>query len=145
MIGAPEDRVFEGGLARSWIDERIPPNAEVWKLYVASTTCPISTVSWHSFFLTEFFNDSVRRAAYIGDSVADGIPIDQVDVEDGIVMLDGERPLVADFVFTQPGIALDGEEVARGTNANLVLWRIGGPVRVTSARRSDEIRTADCA
>jgi hypothetical protein len=52
---------------------------------------------------------------------------------------------VADYVFTQPGIELDGEEVARGTNADLVLWRVGGPVRVLNARTNEEIRTSDCA
>jgi hypothetical protein len=145
MIGAPEDAVFAGGLERDWIDERVAADAEVWKLYIEAPTCPSSTVTWHSLFLTEFFNDSVRRAAYIGDSVADGIPIEHVDLEDGVVMLDGGGPLIADYVFTQPGIELDGREVARGTNADLVLWQVGGPVRVENARSSGEVRTADCA
>jgi hypothetical protein len=48
-------------------------------------------------------------------------------------------------VFTQPGLELDGEEIARGTNADLVLWRVGGPVRVLNAQTNEEIRTADCA
>jgi hypothetical protein len=145
MIGAPEDRVFAGGLTRPWIDERVPAEARVWKLYISSGSCPIGTLAWHSFFVTEFFNDSVRRAAYIGDSLADGIPIDRVDLEEGALMLENGGPLVADYVVTQPGIELDGEEVARGTNADLVLWRVGGPVRVTNAQTNDEVLTADCA
>jgi hypothetical protein len=145
MIGAPEDAVFAGGLERDWIDERVPADAEVWKLYVEARTCSNSTVTWHSLFLTEFFNDSVRRAAYIGDSIADGIPIENVDLDDGAVLLDDGDPLVADYVFTQPGIELNGRQVARGTNADLVLWRVGGPVRVENARSSSEVRTADCA
>jgi hypothetical protein len=145
MIGAPEDRVFEGGLTRSWIDERVPADARVWKLYIGSESCPIGTLAWHSFFVTEFFNDSVRRAAFIGDSIADGIPIERVDLAEGALMLEDGGPLVADYVFTQPGIELDGEEVARGTNADLVLWRVGGPVRVLNARTNEEIRTSDCA
>jgi hypothetical protein len=146
MIGAPEDRVFEGGLTRSWIDERVPADARVWKLYIASESCPIGTLAWHSFFVTEFFNDSVRRAAFIGDSLADGIPIERVDLAAGELMLErGGGPLVADYVFTQPGLELDGEEIARGTNADLVLWRVGGPVRVLNAQTNEEIRTADCA
>jgi hypothetical protein len=145
MIGAPEDQVFEGRLTRAWIDERVPSNARVWKVYIESPGCPTGAVTRHSLFLTEFFNDSVRRAAYIGDSVPDGIPIDRVDLDGGTLMLDGGTPLVADYVFTQPGIELDGEEVARGTNADLVLWRVGGPVRVTNADTNEEVRTADCA
>jgi hypothetical protein len=145
MIGAPEDRVYDGGLTRDWIDERVPADAEVWKLYIGSTACPIGTLAWHSFFVTEFFNDSVRRAAFIGDSIADGIPIERVDLADGALMLEDGGPLVADYVFTQPGIELAGEEVARGTNADLVLWRVAGPVRVVNARTNDEVRTPDCA
>jgi hypothetical protein len=145
MIGAPEDRVFDGGLTRDWIDERVPADARVWKLYIGSEDCPIGTLAWHSFFVTEFFNDSVRRAAFIGDSIADGIPIERVDLAEGALMLEDGGPLVADYVFTQPGIELDGEEVARGTNAGLVLWHVGGPVRVVNARTNDEVRTPDCA
>jgi hypothetical protein len=123
----------------------VPQDARVWKLYVESTQCSNSTVTWHSLFLTEFFNDSVRRAAYIGDSIADGIPIDRVDLQDGVLLIEGDGPLVADYVYTQPGIELNGEQVAHGTNANLVLWRIGGRVRVTNAQTNDQVRTADCA
>lgn len=145
MIGAPEDAVYAGGLDRSWIDDSIPENARVTKLYIESPRCGTSTVTRHALFLTEFFNDTVRRAAYIGDSLPDGIPIDRVDLEEGALVLESGAPLVADYVFTQPGIELNGEKVATGTNADLVLWRIGGLVRVTNARTNEDVRTADCA
>ena len=145
MIGAPEDAVYAGGLDRSWIDDNVPADASVTKLYIESPRCGTSTITRHALFLTEFFNDSVRSAAYIGDSLPDGIPIDRVDVEDGALVLESGDPLVADYVFTQPGIELNGMEVAAGTNANLVLWRIGGPVRVTNARTNEDVRTVDCA
>ena len=38
MIDAPEDLVFAGGLERAWIDERLPDEARVTKLYV-DTSC----------------------------------------------------------------------------------------------------------
>ena len=78
MIGAPEDQVFAGGLERGWIDERLPADASVTKLY-ADTSCG-SALERHALFLTEFFNSTVDRAAYVGDSVPDGLPIEQVDV-----------------------------------------------------------------
>jgi Dolichyl-phosphate-mannose-protein mannosyltransferase len=145
MIGAPEDAVYAGGLDRSWIDDNVPANARVTKLYIESPRCGTSTITRHALFLAEFFNDSVHRAAYIGDSLPDGIPIDRVDLEDGALVLESGDPLVADYVFTQPGIELNGAQVAAGTNANLVLWRVGGPVRVTNARTNEEVRTVDCA
>ncbi len=144
MIGAPEDAVYAGGLDRAWIDDRVEPDARVTKLYV-ETSVPTSTVTRHALFLTEFFNDTVHRAAFIGDSLPDGIPIERVDLDDGALMLESGDPFVADYVFTQPGIELNGEEVATGTNADLVLWRVGGPVHVTNARSNEDIRTVDCA
>ena len=78
LIDAPEDLVFAGGLERAWIDERLPADAPVTKLYV-DTSCG-SAVERHALFLTEFFNSTVDRAAYIGDSVPDGLPIERVDV-----------------------------------------------------------------
>ena len=80
MIGAPEDAVFREGLDRSWIDDRLPHDARVWKLYIEAPSCPASALTRHSLFLTEFFNATVYRAAFIGDTIPDGIPIERVDV-----------------------------------------------------------------
>ena len=136
LVDAPENRVFADGRERAWIDERLPEDASVTKLYLVTTECPASALTWHSLFLSEFFNERVERAAYIGDSVPDGLPIERVDVRaDGRL---GE--LEAEYVYTQPGIELVGERVATGTAARLVLWRVSGPVRV-----SGEPRPADCA
>lgn len=145
MADAPEDAVFRGGLSRSWIDDRLPEDASVTKLYLVSTRCPASAQTWHALYLTEFFNARVERAAYIDDSVPDGLPIKRVDVASGgrLVGEDGST-LVADYVYTQPGIELDGEKLASGTTAGLVLWRIDGPVTVPGARANDDLRTADC-
>ena len=146
IIEAPEDAVFAGGLERGWIDERVPDDAEVWKLYLESPRCPASALSRHSLFATEFFNASVDRAAYIGDSVPDGIPLPRVDVASGgRLLLEKGGQLEAAYVYTQPGIELDGWRVATGTAANLVLWRIDGPVRVLGAETNEDVRTTDCA
>ena len=144
MIGAPEDAVFAGGLDRAWIDERLPADATVTKLYLESDACPTSARTRHALFLTEFFNATVDRAAYIGDSVPDGLPIERVEVEDGLLVLPDGEPLVADYVVTQPGIELQGRRLASGTSAGLVLWETDGPARVTNARTTADVRTADC-
>ena len=144
MIAAPEDAVFAGGLDRAWIDERLPADAAVTKLYLESDACPTSARTRHALFLTEFFNSTVDRAAYIGDSVPDGLPIERVEVENGLLVLPDGEPLVADYVFTQPGIELRGRRLASGTSAGLVLWETDGPARVTNARTTADVRTADC-
>jgi hypothetical protein len=144
MIGAPEDAVFEGGLERAWIDKKVPGDAAVTKLYVESERCPVSARTRHALFLTEFFNSTVDRAAYVGDSVPDGLPIERVEIVDGIAVLPDGSPLVADYVFTQPGIELEGRRLDTGTTAALVLWRTGGEVRMADALTTSDVRTADC-
>ena len=144
LIDAPEDAVFAGGLERSWVDDAVGEKARVTKVYV-DTDCG-SALERHALFLTEAFNTSVDRAAYIGDSVPDGIPLPRVDVsESGVLELSAGRPLVADFVYTQPGLELDGRRVAEGTAAGLVLWDVGGPVRVVGASSNDQLREMVCA
>lgn len=143
LIDAPEDAVFAGGLERAWIDAVVPEGASVTKLYI-DTDCG-SALERHALFLTEAFNEAVDGAAYIGDSVPDGLPIERVDVgSDGALELSPGDPLVADYVFTQPGIALAGERLATGTNADLVLWRTDGPLAVVGATSNDELATRAC-
>jgi hypothetical protein len=144
LIDAPENDVFAGGLERAWIDAQLPEGARVTKLYI-DTDCS-SALTRHALFLTEAFNSSVDRAAFIGNSVPDGLPIEKVNVhDDGALLLSPGNPLVADYVFTQPGVELDGERIATGTNADLVLWRIDGPVRVVGAEANEELAATACA
>ena len=144
MIGAPEDAVFAGGLERAWVDELVPEDARVTKLYLESAPCPASATTRHALFLTEFFNSTVDRAAHLGDSIPDGLPIDRVEVEDGRVVLPNGASLEAEYVLTQPGIELDGRRVGTGTSAGLVLWETDGAVRTAGARTTADVRTADC-
>ncbi len=146
IVDAEEEKVFAGSFDnRSWIDDRLPEGARVTKLYLDSAACPTSAITRHALYVTEFFNERVHRAAYIDDSIPDGLPIDRVDVRSGgrLVKENGE-PLVADYVYTQPGLELDGEKLATGTTAELVLWRIGGPVTVPGARTNADLRTTSC-
>jgi hypothetical protein len=143
MLDAPEDLVFAGGLERAWIDDRVAPDARVTKLYV-DTNCE-SALERHALFLTEFFNSTVDRAAYVEGSVPDGLPIDRVDVSpSGALELSPGDPLRAEYVYTQPSVELDGRRVATGTAADLVLWRVDGPVRVVGAMSNAELRKAVC-
>ena len=143
MAGAPEDLVFAGGFQRTWIDERVSKNDTVTKLY-ADTTCG-SALERHAIYLSEFFNSTVDRAAYLRGSVPDGLPIERVDVaRSGELETSPGKPLIADYVFTQPGIELAGRRVAEGTAARLVLWHVGGPVRVVGATSNAQLRQKAC-
>lgn len=142
MVGAPEDEVFAGGLQRAWIDERLQGHPSVMKLY-AETACE-SALERHAIYLTEFFNSTVDRAAYVTGSTPDGLPIVRVDVAPSGMLEHSGTPLVADYVFTQPGIELAGRRVAEGTAARLVLWHVGGAVRVVGAASNEQLRQKAC-
>jgi hypothetical protein len=146
LIDAPENSVFAGAASNTaWIDDRLPADARVTKLYLVTARCPATALTWHSLFLTEFFNASVDRAAYIGDSVPDGLPIERVDVRSGgRLVLSSGRQLAADYVYTQPGIELRGQRLGSGTAAHLVLWQVGGLVELANALTDGDVRTADC-
>jgi hypothetical protein len=144
IVDAPEDHVFAGGLDHAWIDDRLPADTPVTKVYI-DTECG-SALERHALFLTEFFNATVDGAVYIGDSVPDGIPLPRVDVApSGTLELAPGKPLEAQYAYTQPGLELDGQRVAEGTAADLVLWRVDGPVRVVGATSNDQLRRSVCA
>jgi hypothetical protein len=145
-VDAPVDFVRADRGNRAWVDDAVPTGARTTKLYLSSPSCPYTEMTRHALFLTELFNTSVDRAAAIGDSTPDGLPLDRVHVGPGGRFLrpDGD-PLVADYVVTQPGIELGGRRVAEGTGAGLVLWEIRGVVRTTEPRlRTAEMAAGDC-
>ena len=89
---------------------------------------------------------TVDRAAYIGDSIPDGIPLERVEVESGRLVFEDGSPLVADFVYTQPGIELDGR-AARAPAPPPASCSGGRTARSASSAPSTtaDVRTADCA
>jgi hypothetical protein len=146
QIDAPENAVYAGASSghKTWIDEALPARMRVTKLYT-DTECG-SAVERHALYLTEFFNAAVDRAAFIGDSLPDGLPIDRVEVDErGALRLETGRPLVANYVYTQRGLELEGKRVATGTAAGLVLWDVDGPLRVVGATSTAELRRNVCA
>jgi hypothetical protein len=143
MIDAPEDDVYAGGFERNWIDTQLPAAARVTKVYL-DTSCS-SALERHALYLTEYFNSTVDRGAYIDDTVPDGLPSERVDVaRSGALEVSPGTPLQAEYVFTQRGIRLAGRRIAEGTAAGLVLWRVGGPVRVVGAASDAQLRRVVC-
>jgi hypothetical protein len=145
-IDAPENAVYAGASSgdKTWIDDALSTRMRVTKLYT-DEECG-SAVERHALYLTEFFNAAVDRAAFIGDSLPDGLPIDRVDVgKRGVLLLATGKPLVADYVYTQAALELEGQRVATGTAAGLVLWDVAGPVRVVGATSNAELRRNACA
>ncbi len=125
---------------------RIAEDARVTKLYFESTECGVRRSPATRCSSREFFNATVDRAAYIGDSIPDGIPIDRVDVDGGRLVFESGTPLVADYVVTQPGIELDGAPGRDGNDGRArSLARRAGEVRMTGADTNADVRTTDCA
>jgi hypothetical protein len=127
---------------RSWLDEQVPAGRSVTAL-AAVEDCSSFTPR-DGFYLTEFFNSSLRRVAHVG-TPPDGLPADDARVRsDGLVTLPSGEPLVADYVLAQPGVVLEGRRVAEGTAARLALWEVGGAVRADGIGSEDELAAVAC-
>jgi len=128
-VDVPEAFVIADASNRTWVDDALPDGARTTKLYISPRRCPYSELTRQALFLTELFNASIESVVAIGDSTPDGLPVDRVDIRSRgrLVRTDG-RPLVADYVVTQPQVRLEGRRLAQGTGAHLVLWKTGGGV-----------------
>ena len=149
---ADENKVFKSSATRDWLDDTVGRNGRVTALWIVSPQCDPPLRSGDptlGFELSEFFNWSVRRAAFVTDT-RDSLPADRVMVgKGGRISLASGAPLVANYVLTQPGVRFRGRRLAVGSAAQLVLWRIGGPVRTVDASSDRQLRrqaaTASCA
>jgi hypothetical protein len=127
---------------RSWLDDNVRDGGTVTAL-VAIEECT-DFAPRDSFYLTEFFNSSLARIAYLG-TPHDSLPTEPARVEpDGAVVLASGAPLVSDYVLMQPGVDVEGRRVAEGTSARLALWETAGPVRLAGVGSTAELEAAVC-
>jgi hypothetical protein len=99
-------------------------------LHLATPRCnPI--LARNAFYMTEFFNRSVRRVAFLEGADGDALNDERVRLRpDATLALASGRPLRAAYVVTLPGVELSGRPLATGTAAHLVLWQAKTPDRV---------------
>ena len=136
LIGAPEDAVFAGGLDRSWIDDRVPEDARVTKLYIESPRCgtrrsPATRSSSPSL-------QRHRRPRRVHRRLGSRRPPDRAGRRRRTErsLLESGDPLDAEYVFTQPGIELERRRVATGTNAESRPVATVGPFASTARART---------
>ena len=142
LIDAPEDLVFAGGLERAWIDER-----------ARGRRTGDEALHRHELRLraraARALPDRVlqRDASTAPRTSATRFPTAcpssaSTSAASGALELSPGRPLVADYVFTQPGIELDGQTRRRGTPPGSCSGEVGGPVRVVGASSNAELATS---
>jgi hypothetical protein len=133
----PERDVFDGArLERRWVDERVPEGASV---ALVQAPCSGAVLERDSFYVTEFFNSSVRQVVDVGGE----FPTGRLDGR-GRVLLNSGKALEADHVVAQPGVPIRGRRVGSGTSAGLVLWKINGPVRIDGAASPGDLVRRAC-
>jgi len=133
----PERDVFDGTrLERRWVDARVPEGASV---ALVQAPCADAVLERDSFFVTEFFNSSVRQVVEIGGD----FPTGRIDA-DGQVLLDSGATLDADHVVAQPDVPVRGRRIVEGTDAKLVLWEVDGPVRLAETGSTADLIGRAC-
>ena len=114
---------------RLWVDKSVPPGSVVTSFSIAGR-CESGLVGGDGFHRTEFFNESVTRAATVGPSQTQ-LPTTGVRMTPhGALLLPSGAPLSSDYVLALEGVLIDGRRVSTGTTSRLTLWDVGGPVRV---------------
>jgi hypothetical protein len=130
---------------RTWVDDAVGADADVVSLYVSA---PCATGPWSrtGLLLTEFFNRSIGRSAHLAERDGSLLPsIDARVSSDGSVVREAGGPIEADVVLAAARIQLRGRLVATGTEVPLWLWRVDGPIRLSSATSTRELQRALCA
>jgi 4-amino-4-deoxy-L-arabinose transferase-like glycosyltransferase len=120
--------LFQGlrGAPRDWIDDAVPPGAEV-------------TVLWRGrpdrFVVNqnEFFNAAVGQVLYTSSPTPGGIGEKRVSIDDvdGLVLNMG-RAVRVPYLMSDGAFAPDGEELARDVALGTTLWRVDGSLISTT-------------
>ena len=125
---------------RDWVDDRVGDDADVTVLFVARQC---SEIERGASSVTDFFNRSVRGALTVGGE-GPAAPRRAKIGDDGAVVLDDGRPVVAPYVVAQRGIALNGRSLAEGMTPRLVLWQVDGPLRIAGGLTEEELVAGGC-
>ena len=127
----------------SWVDQAVPPDAEVTDVFVESGPC--QPVNIGAFRWTEFFNKRITPVLRVGvpaDVTTDGRSV-RIGSDGVVRRLDG-KPIATDYAVLPPGVALTGRVIAHGTLANLQLWKVGGTLHFRDAHSNADAVAAAC-
>lgn len=108
----------------AWIDDAVPPDADVVAIWCGTT-------SGQSIWLSEFFNRRVTRVCSCGEQLADDFAQTPLVVTpDGHYVDEAGTPLVGRYVLIDAAHPIAGERIASDPGVGLDLYRVDGPVRV---------------
>ena len=145
LIDAPEDAVFAGGLERSWIDEARSRRTHASRSCTSTATAVRLSLATPSFSRRRSTRPWIAPRTSATRRRTASRSREWTSAREERCSSRRTNRCIADYVFTQPGIELAGEKVATGTNAELVLWRTDGAVRVVGASSNAEVSERACA
>jgi len=114
------------------VDGAVDPGADVGALWAGSG----GTGEREAFAVleTQFFNKSIRAIYHVEKPITKGLPSRLLALRGNVLLLgsgpEAGRPLSLDYVLTSEAYPVAGRPVARSDEAHLVLYRVGGPVRL---------------
>ena len=123
---------YQGGSPRAWVDEAVGPGADVGAIWAGNGGAGERAA--FAVLETQFFNKSVRAIYHVEKLNTKGLPSRLLALRGNALFLESGpeagRPLSVDYVLTNEAYPLVGRPVARSPEAHLVLYRVGGPVRL---------------
>jgi hypothetical protein len=124
------------GVHRDWVDRAVGPDARVVALWLPSTSVCAPRREWgrrwSAVWETEFFNRSVRGEYFVGRQTPDNLPAVRLrSVRDRLVPV--RKRLRAQYVVADRRVRLALPVVAREAKNRETLYRLSGPLRLSSA------------
>jgi hypothetical protein len=125
---------FRNDVDPAWIDAAVGSEAEVGAIWSGDQT---KSNNAYRLLEDQFFNSSVRTVYDLRRPMKPGVPSQPLTVRGARLFLrngaSAGRPLVLDYVLTEPSIGIVGRPVATSPGSRLVLYRVGGDVQLTPA------------
>lgn len=124
---------------RGFVDARVGDVADVTVLVVRAE-CARAEPQQLAMLETDFFNRSVRRTI----SVNEGRDVSLTVRADGTLSTRSGNAVAARYLVTPHGVAVHGRRLGTGMAANLVLWDVGGPVRLENVHSDRQLFAIAC-
>jgi len=128
-VAADQAREYAGTNPAGWVDAAVGAGGTVAVVWTGSTKERDKFAVWEA----EFFNRRIGPVYVLRTNLRDQLPQVHARLQAGRLLDDRGAAIRAGFVLTSDRLTLAGRKVASDAGSGLVLYRVGGDIRLASA------------